>query len=163
MQATLDATGLRPAKPPIDPALPWPAVALPLLVTVAAILWWRRKPRQPTGKDRQARRRDPIRTLARLGNLSGISRPQLLAATEQIHLALREHLARLHQVPAQRMTTQELLALLDAREADPATRAILAETLEACDLIRFAGWSPPPGHLEERVRILVRAIGNAAP
>jgi len=159
----LDTTGLRPAKPPIDPGLPWPWFALPLLIALGAILLWRRRPGRPVPGNQPARRKDPLRTLGRLGNLSGISRPQLLAAAEQIHLALREHLARVHQVPAQRMTTQELLGLGETHEARETVRRNIAETLEACDLIRFAGWAPPAGHLEGRIRTLLQALGSPHP
>ncbi|MEB3205647.1 MAG: hypothetical protein VKP57_13230 [Candidatus Sericytochromatia bacterium] len=159
MPPALDTTGLRPAKPPIDPSLPWPYFALPLLFALGAILLWRRRPGRPVPGNKPARRKDPLRTLGRLGNLSGISRPQLLAAAEQIHLALREHLARIHQVPAQRMTTQELLGLLETHEARETVRRNIAETLEACDLIRFAGWAPPAGHLEGRIRTLLQTLG----
>lgn len=70
-----------------------------------------------------------------------------------LSLILRGYLERVTQVPARRLTTGELLPLLDS--VPQGQRQVVSEVLQRADLIRFAGVKPDPGEcaaLAERVR-----------
>ncbi|MEB3299146.1 MAG: hypothetical protein VKO21_06640 [Candidatus Sericytochromatia bacterium] len=133
------------------------AFAVILLLT-GAVIRWRRGRALEAGEDRVKKNHDPLRALSKMGRIGGISRPQLIAAAELIHVALREHLTRTYGLTAQRMTTQELKDVLQERQLETGLRVAIEETLEACDLIRFAGWNPPQGHLEDRLSTVLLAV-----
>lgn len=152
-----------PAAPPADDdirdirgpiALPatlpwWPfAAGGAALLALGALLAWRRRrlAAPPTALER---------ALARVAAASGDAD----AFASAISDAVRDYLVAACALPADRRTSEELLAdLADARDASavtPEVRPLLAALLRGCDRARFAGWE-----LDDDARGTVRAAAE---
>ena len=72
------------------------------------------------------------------GDGSGSGQPDAVAGT--------------HGLVAERLTTAEIREELDRNGFATEVIDAVHGCLEACDLVRYAGWTPPDGQLEIRVR-----------
>ena len=84
------------------------------------------------------------------------------AFTTAVSAAVRRYIEAAFPVPASPRTTEELLVVLANDAAGPLSpyRVELGEFLAACDMAKYARWSPMPGELQlisDRATAFVRA------
>jgi hypothetical protein len=133
-----------------DPATALGVAGAVLTLTLAAVLWTRRRFRNPAVSPADWANRE-LDTLGERLAAATIT-PGLFA--ERLAVVVRAFLQRRSGVPATRMTTAELAA------ADPPLPGDVVLVLERCDLAKFAGQEPTAEEcreLLERIRNVVVA------
>jgi Domain of unknown function (DUF4381) len=163
-QTAEDIRDIRGAK-----ALPsswlWPAVlAAVVLLALGAYLIWRRRHRTLARRTRTLWEQ----TLERLDSTRPLMHPDTarefgIAASELI----REYIEKRFNVVATQRTTEEFLQALlqSSNEALARHRALLAEFLQQCDFVKFAGASLAAADMEslfQSARRFVQETGEAS-
>lgn len=127
------------------------ALAAALLVAVCAYAIWRRRhrgslPRTLTLSEQTLERLESARPLMR----SATAREFGTAASE----AIREYIEKRFDVVATQRTTEEFLQTLlqSSNEALARHRSLLAEFLQQCDFVKFAGASLAVADMESLLR-----------
>ena len=140
-----DAEGIHGPEPPAAfprPLWPWLLAALLLAAAVGALVAWLRHKHRPV----PAVPLTPIEAARqRLGTLA--DQPEAAKAHfVGVSEATRGYLRHALGLPALRLTTGELLALLRERPgpAPPESLEAIAEVLRQADLVKFAGAAPTP-------------------
>ncbi len=136
--------------PKAVPPAPWvmPAVlAAAILMVLCAYILWRRRPRTAprrnlTLSEQVLERLEEIRPLMR----PATAREFAIAVSEVI----RNYIEKRFEVIATQRTTEEFLQTLlqSSNEALVRHRSLLAEFLQQCDLVKFAGASLATADLE---------------
>lgn len=147
----------KPARPPMDVAVPWWKVWWPLLVALAVIallvwLWWRRRKRGPAAGaiiDPLAFAEREFGRIESLGLVDAGERGRHVALMVDV---LRDYLALKLPEARASLTSSELAAALRASRGVPHAR--LAALLDEADLVKFARRALTPEH--------ARALGREA-
>ena len=144
----LAAEDLRPLKPAVGPNLWLPALLAAIAVLAAVGILSRARgrllksaglaPASVEGSAPQARMTLRAR-LEQVRDARWIEDGSHLRACDSIAEVMRDLARARWVVSTPRLTTAELLGELAARGADRAVTAPLADVLEACDLVKFAG------------------------
>jgi uncharacterized membrane protein len=137
-EAADDIHDIRGPKAVPGPWVPYALLAAAAAVALCAYLLWRRRQRAPALPTLSL----PERTLQRLDAMRPLMRPETarafgIAASELI----RDYIEKRFNVVATQRTTEEFLQALlqNSDDALARHRALLAEFLHRCDLVKFAG------------------------
>ncbi len=154
---------LRPLKPPIYlPYLPpWLIlVSIGIVITVGYGLRWLTVRRRISFSD--ARPGTPVQIA--LSQLTRMSKQKLSANVlyPQVADCIREYVQQRYNVPAQEMTTAELMdTLLKHPRFTPQLKDDLLRLMEQADLVKFARFQPPPGSSQRLLDFARRWVENA--
>ncbi len=161
-----DLTGIEelpPAVVPEPPWWPWLFALVPVLAVLAFVgLRWRRRPvAEPTA------RAVALRQLAELGKVPPATVEEARQLFARVSEVLRQYLEKRFELPATRRTTPEFFAALGQKSPlPPGSQAALNDILVRCDLVKFAGVTPPAEECETvlgRARDFVEAASLPLP
>lgn len=143
---------LRGLKPPLGFGFPWfwmtVTIILLLLLLWGTSRWWPTPARQPL----RVLRRSPFSLKARLDALARknwIKTQDAPPFYEALQLIVRQHLHETYQLGGDRLTTTELLGLMQERQLGAMVRDRLQEILETCDLVKFARARPDERQMQQ--------------
>ncbi len=148
------AESLRDVKPPVEvPGSPWPAVVGGMVVLLLGVWWWV-EGRRRWGTRRAAPPSSRTPSEIALESLQTLQQNRDRGLTpkgyyEELSTIVRTYLEARFQLRAPEMTTDEFLRSLNQTEVLTAgQKEFLKDFLNACDLVKFAKFSPPPQEAE---------------
>lgn len=170
LPANVDSVKPADYKPIIAPParIPWWAWTLAVLVVagIAALIWYRRRPRLSAPKPAAPRRPPWELALERLGALEaqqhhrrGEARPFAIALSEIV----REYLEGRYGFEALEQTTTEIKAALPHVDITEDQRRTLIETLTGCDLAKYAKFDWPAPELERSLALAHKFVSDTIP
>lgn len=135
----------------------WVVIALLLLGLILFFLWWRKRKKEKAGFKRYEHLSPLDEALKLLEELEAEKLEPKVRYTRLSYI-LRIFLQRKRNMNAFRKTTYELLLKLEKSSLDQDQYVKLAQTLRACNLVKFAKYEPTPEEDREHINVIRTSI-----